>query len=289
VLIGNSPAVQHLRAQVRRVGPYFRTALLTGEAGCGDEAIARSLHELSPAADRPFAVLSADRAEQRFGSAEGPVPAATEGTLYFPAIASLSRSAQQRLLQLIRTRNPSTPHLIAYAPGGLRPLIGAGSFSPELAAALGAVRIALPPLRERVGDMPFLLQHLLKAELPPDRHRPIYLTEAFTEAAARFHWPGNLAQLEAALHWLAEGAHGGSLNPADLHSALEAIASSERNLPPQVRLVRLEVVMHEHIRSVLVACNGNKLRAAEILGISRSTLYRMLDAQGIPDSLALAG
>jgi len=294
VLSGTSAAIAHLRAQMRRIAPYFRTASLTGERGCGDEAVARALHEMCPLNDRAFLALNATDAEKRFATENGPVAAPTEGLLYLPEAEALSRTAQAGLLRLLREQNSRSPRVVAFVGRGLKPLISAGFFSPELAGTLGALRIALPELRDRTTDIPLLLHDCLqetcrRREITDARSRPVYLSDEFLLAAMRSNWPGNLHQMQDVVDWLLEHKTGGTLNAGDLQAALDALNQASSSRPRGPRMVRLEQVVQQHIREVLMGCNGNKLRAAEVLGISRSTLYRMLESSEAPESLRLAG
>jgi len=309
--IGASPARTGLRAQVRRVAPYFRTALLTGAPGalegargCGEEAVARALHAGSPLAERAFRRLSAAEAEACFAPQPGPY-AFPEGLLYLPEAGKLSPRAQAGLARLLRERSQhtprivapriSTPRIVAYDAQGLRAALAGGNFSHELAQLLGAVRIALPPLRECAEDIPALLDHALATAAEDANVGMPTLLPDFTAAAAGFAWPGNLDQLQAAACWLVRHRAGLALGREDLRAALEALAARPATGPPPtspVRMVKLDCVLQEHIRAVLSGCNGNKLRTAAVLGISRSTLYRMLDGVGPADrpaGLALAG
>jgi DNA-binding NtrC family response regulator len=131
-LFGNSVASTQLRAQVRRVAPYFRSIALTGEPGCGGESVAHSLHQLSPAHDRPFLQLSAPEAEERFTSDASET--AREGLIYLPEAERLSRSAQTGLLRLLRSQGSKGTRVVAFVGRGLKPYISAGFFSAELAA-----------------------------------------------------------------------------------------------------------------------------------------------------------
>jgi DNA-binding NtrC family response regulator len=280
-LLGPSSAMSVLWARIQRVAPYFRTALLTGEVGSGHEAVARALHGLSPLANRPFLALRAADAEQRLAS--NPSPSSFhEGMLYLPEPDRLSSSAQSTLLRLLRERGAQAPRLVTFAERGLRSLIGACAFSPDLANSLGALQIEVPPLRERHDDIPHLI-HFLLDHLATSLHLATpSLDPAFLSAASAQPWPGNLDHLHSALRYLLENSTS-TLTAADLDAALTALArTSSTPHPPEARLVRLDQVIREQVQAVLLACNGNKLRAAEILGISRSTLYRMLDS--IPHS-----
>jgi transcriptional regulator of acetoin/glycerol metabolism len=175
-------------------------------------------------------------------------------------------------------------------------------FSAELASTLGSLRIALPALRERAADITLLIHDRMQDrmhdrlqlggrqhEIDGLRHRPLYLSDEFLNAAVRFSWPGHLHQLYASVDWLLQNKPGGVLHAGDLVAALEHTSAAYTARPAEPRLVRLEQVVQEHVRSVLVACDGNKLRTAEVLGISRSTLYRMLDSGESTHPLLLAG
>ena len=159
-------------------------------------------------------------------------------------------------------------------------MAGVGRFVPELADALSCVRLAVPCLKDRPEDIPMLVSHMLASRSQDSRQPVPQVTEDFLRAAMEHAWPGNLRELSRILTALssAVGESRGELRAADLHRAL--VMQRPVRVPEQapVRMVSLDTVVQEHISGVLRACRGNKLRAAEVLGISRSTLYRMLDA-----------
>jgi DNA-binding NtrC family response regulator len=291
-LLGNSMASAQLRAQVRRVAPYFRSLSLTGEPGCGEEAVARLLHQMCPLHELEFVVLHPAEAEERF-AVDAAAAWRRVGLLYLQEAERLSRVAQEGLLRMMRQQGAQSTRVVAFVGRGLKPYISAGFFLPELAGCLTSLRMALPGLRERVTDIPMLIQSRLQQRRMEQakvglRMRPLHVPEAFLQMAAQYAWPGNLFQLNDVMDWLLEHRAGTTLDEGDLMAALEACATPKAEQPAQARLVKLDQVVQEHIRTVLVACNGNKLKAAEVLGISRSTLYRMLDAAE-PGSLLLAG
>ena len=279
VLLGPSAAMARVWSQMRRVAPYFRTALILGERGAGHEAVAHAMHSLSPRAGRPFITIPAHDADRVLACA------ATHwsgDTLFFPDAHLLSTQAQAALLRITRLRRPHQVAIIAATIGDLRPLVSAGSFCPVLASALSALQIAVPSLRDRAQDIPALATHLLLHESRALDLLPPAASAAMLDVLATLPWPGNLEQLRSTLERLLQST--APDDPAALPTVLESLthepetASSAPAIPEPVRLVRLEEVVQTHIRAVLVACNGNKLRAAEILGISRSTLYRMLES-----------
>jgi DNA-binding NtrC family response regulator len=277
-----------LRGQIHRVAPYFRTALLLGERNCGEEAAARILHQLSPLSHRPFVVLTPASAELLLSSAAGSSAtglsedATAQGMLYLPRPERLPAHAQTALLHLLRRHSSQVPRIVVFAERGLRPLVSAGSFSADLAEALGALRISVPPLRERKEDIPALLTHLLQQAAAQSGITPPQLAPDLLDATRKLSWPDNLTQLHAVATSLLDHADKLILHAPDLTEALDLIPQAVLHDRRQVRMMRLDDIIQEHIRAVLFACNGNKLRTAEVLGISRSTLYRMLDAQMRP-------
>ena len=287
-LLGDSPASTQIRAHVRRVAPYFRCLSLTGERGCGEDAVAKMLHQMCPLQELSFLELEAAEAEQYLARKSS--ERSTEGLIYLPDAERLSRNAQEGLLRMLRSQAVQSPRIVAFAGRGLKPYISAGFFLPELAGSLGSLRMALPTLRERAMDIPLLMhcrlqKHRLAKAEQGLRMMPLILSDTFLEAAQQFAWPGNLPQMYAALEWLIEHRAGANLSIPDLAMAVESSGTTKVVVAPDTRLVRLDRVVQEHVRAVLVACNGNKLKAAEVLGISRSTLYRMLDAGGGVDFL----
>jgi DNA-binding NtrC family response regulator len=313
LLAGDSPAATQLREHLRRVAPHFRSALLCGEQGCGDLEVARELHRLSPVSGLPMVVLGAAEAERRLACRNDvPSPLPVQGLLYLPEAGRLSRAAQSGLLALLRGPGAWQPSLaqagvgrsnvrvVAFAGQGLRPLVSAGAFSAELAAQLDGLRLTLPPLRERAQDLPLLLEHVARTVADELNAPQPEFSSDFLEAAERLTWPGNLTQMRAVLRRLLQQSRdesgdrtrpmdGRPLDARDLSGALEALAETMTGATSGPRLVRLEQVAQEHIRAVLIGCGGNKLRAAEVLGISRSTLYRMLESAGFEQDWQMAG
>jgi DNA-binding NtrC family response regulator len=276
-MLGSSAAITLLRGQIHRVAPHFRTALLTGERGCGDITAAHILHQLSPRSQYPFRELTPAYAQLRFGSRPMHAPAAGEGMFYLPRPESLSHDVQAALLRLLRERGSQAPRIVAFAERGLRPLVTTSGFSAELADSLEALHITLPSLRERSDDIPELLSRLLQEFATNLQRTPPMLAPDLFDAARKSPWPGNFPQMQAAVQGLIELTGKPVLHAADLRSVLGTVSQPLPLDRSEIRMVSLDTIIQEHIRAILFACNGNKLRAADILGISRSTLYRMLE------------
>jgi DNA-binding NtrC family response regulator len=285
-LLGPSAAIARVWSQIRRVAPHFRAAVVTGEPGSGAEVAARSLHALSPVCHLPFAILEAAHAESLF--AVNSIHTVCEGLIFLPDVDKLSPVAQRGLVRKLRVRGRAPLRVVAATATELRASVSAGRFSAELGEILGAVRIVLPPLRERTEDIPLLVTQVgnrvaghLSVLLPA-------LAPSFHQAAAAFAWPGNLAQLEQLFSQLLQDHEGTTLTAEHFAAATVQAPEAPSLVPTPTRMLRLEDIVQEHIRAVLIACHGNKLRAAEILGISRSTLYRMLDGGVANPHLLLA-
>lgn len=280
LLIGPSPAMARLWTQVRLLAPHFRVALLTGEPGSGAEAVAQALHDLSSAAGSPLVHVRAAEAERQLRHPATLLGNSPRATLFISDIDRLSPAGQQALLRLLRFRRHRRIAVIASTSTELRSLISAGTFHSELFAHLTGLRIEIPSLRERAQDIPLLTHQLLQSEaLRQDRDLPA-IDSGFLTAVLESTWPGNLAQLRGALAWMIEHCPG-PLGAADLERAISEVRAEETAAEAPIRMVPLDHVVQEHVRAVLIGCNGNKLRAAEVLGISRSTLYRMLDAASV--------
>lgn len=250
LLVGPSAAAAHLWAQVRRVAPHFRTALLTGERGTGAEAVARALHDLSPATWRPFLALSPAEAEGYLANKNFVTPPA-EGTLFLPDVENLPRTAQSGLLRLLRHRGPQSVRVVCFARNGLRPAVSTGVFSSELASSLSALRIPLPALRERREDIPLLVSHLLQRRSQALGFPAPQLSAEFLAAASSFAWPGNLEQMTSVLDELIGRAPAETLSAADLDAAVTRTGDNPVRSAHEPRMVKLETVIQEHIRSVL--------------------------------------
>jgi DNA-binding NtrC family response regulator len=288
-LIGPSPAMARLWSQLRLLAPHFRIALLNGEPGCGADAVAQALHDLSSFAGTPFLrirAVDADRQLRHPGALFGNAP---RGTLFLTDVDRLSPASQQVVMRLLRLRRHRRIAIVASTSVDLRPLVSAGTFNGELFANLGSLRLQIPSLRERAQDIPLLTHQFLQAEATRQARSVPALDPALLTAIKEYTWPGNLDQLRLAIGWMLEHCED-ALTVADLRAAIAEVRAEIESAETPVRMVPLDHVVQEHVRAVLIGCNGNKLRAAEVLGISRSTLYRMLDAASVaggPSSLTL--
>jgi DNA-binding NtrC family response regulator len=308
ILLGDSGAARHLRSQIQRIAPYFRIALIRGECGAGEVVVARAIHARSVGAQGPFVVASAavfadavaDPSALRFAAPL--VDAAEGGTLYLKRVGDLSAVQQEALAQFFRDRwerrssssvngSRKFDRRHAYSPNArgygmrilaasdrdLRTLAAVGQFRQDLYAHLSSVEIVVPPLRERLDDIPVLATWLLRWLAEQTGQSSKHFSQAALAHLQERMWRRNLRELEEVVAQAAALADGCMIEPYHLAAFGEAatIAPVPAASP---RIERLSEVVQRHVLDVLTRCGGNKLRTAELLGISRSTLYRMLDS-----------
>lgn len=341
-LTGDSFAMRSLRAQLRRVSPHFRVALITGESGTCKETVALALHRVSADSDGSFSthtaaslleILPSFSAQVRatlhqFGSParfqivppSGPAPAPAHvplppltssftaasrqepepipsftgpgRTLFIRGVEELPASEQIQLRQTLQRLSsarigPERPRMIFSAGRDLRSLAGAGHFDRKLYRLISAVEILIPPLRVRLEDIPLITCAILGRSTTDGCH-PTAAFDGRALAQLQAHsWPGNVRELERVVELARPNSLDGDPHCPD--GVIEAARLpplgefAHDNQPSQIeaRVERLDDVIHNHVLDVLLRCNGNKVRAADRLGISRSTLYRMLEA-GVP-------
>lgn len=294
-VVGESAAMRALCDRLRRIAPTPATVLLTGESGTGKEVAARALHGMSSRAGGPFvplncAAIAPELIESElFGHVRGAYTGAQQsreglfyyargGTLFLDEVSELPLSAQAKLLRVLEERRirpvgseqeiPVDVRVLAATNRDLRAEVAAHRFRQDLYYRLQVVELNLPPLRERVEDIPALLEHFIGL-LAPYLGVPRLAPDA--RALARmsaYDWPGNVRELKnlversLILGWF-------DLGPEP--DTTSGVATGEGSL---------EAVEKRHILAVLAGCDGNKSEAARRLGISRKTLDRKCQAWG---------
>lgn len=300
-MIGSSAKLVEIYKTVSRVAPTDALVLIEGETGTGKELIAHMLHANSPRASQPF--LPVDCASlapaliesELFGALRGAFTgadrdragvfeAANGGTVFLDEIGEIDLNFQLKLLRFlqekeIRPLGSAKPkkvdvRILAATNRNLRRMVEEGKFREDLWYRLDVVRIEVPPLRERRGDVPLLASAFLK------RYNERYkidarLTESGLRALGEYTWPGNVRQLQHMMERLVILAPSGRITEDAVEDAIRS--SSPREQAGET-LAGTEM---EQIRKVLAAAGGNKSRAARILGIERKTLYRKLERMGM--------
>lgn len=289
LMVGRSPVMQHLFERMRATAPHFRLVNVEGESGTGKLLAAQTLHRIGPCAEGPFIPSIAAEFIQ------APLPLWQEargGLLYLSRLDELSGD-QQRLLrdfleraahERIRAAKTEAPlQIVAGSGRSLRPLAATGAFRADLASHLTAVRFAMPPLRERKDDIPLLAGHFLR-HWSREHGRPLRgFAAGVLPRLTSYDWPGNVRELESVIAAAALECSGQWIRTMDiprLHWSPVHPATLAPHGEPHSDDPNLDRAILRHITRVLARANGNKVRAARMLGISRSTLYRLLDPSG---------
>jgi DNA-binding NtrC family response regulator len=307
-MIGRSAAIQRLQVFIERVAPSPATVLLRGESGTGKELAAGLVHGLSAVAEGPFVAINCAaipeplQESELFGHEKGAFTGAVSphdgvfaradgGTLFLDEIGEMSLSTQARMLRVLETRRfcrvggtkelQVSVRLVAATHRDLRRMVAEGQFREDLLYRLSVIHTELPPLRERLDDIEPLVQHFA-ASLGKEMGRRIErIAPDALEALRRYRWPGNVRELRNVVERALVLGDGPELELDDLPPELvHAVPTGPARVAPQVvepgRIQTLAELEREAIGAALAATAGNKARAAALLGIDRTTLYRKL-------------
>src|SRR5437867_3625678 len=306
-IIGESSVMQEVLQTVRQVAPSKANVLILGESGTGKELIARAIHQLSPraraalvavhCAGLPRELLERELLghekgaftgahERRIGRAEQ----AQGGTLILDEIGEIDATIQIKLLRFLGERTfervgsnktlTADVRLVAATNRNLDELVKTGAFREDLYFRLKVVEIALPPLRERMEDIPLLAQGFLR-EFAKENDKKVndFAAEAL-EAMMKYRWPGNVRELRTSIERAVVFCRGEKITLRDLPASLRAdgAGAAPRDAAPVLEQDNLTVEEAEKqlIIRALKECNGNRTLAAKKIGISRRTLHRKL-------------
>jgi two-component system, NtrC family, response regulator AtoC len=322
-MVGRSSAMQAVFAAIRRVAPTEATVLITGETGTGKELAARALHVNSTRRSGPFvAVNCASLAEgllesELFGHVRGAFTgavadkpglfeAASGGTLFLDEIGDISPALQQRLLRAIQEREirrvgalnarPVDVRILAATRRDLRTEVAAGRFREDLFYRLNVFPIALPPLRERAADIPLLVEAALQRGPGGGRVETANVSGAravspFAMRMLRNHnWPGNVRELLAVLESARIRCDGDRIEAQHLPPEVRAAGDHAGGATPDVPERRYRADQETDERTAILAAlddAGSRARAAEMLGMGRTTLWRKMKQYGIEPGLEL--
>jgi two-component system, NtrC family, response regulator AtoC len=301
-LVGDHPAMNVVLERVDQVADSNASVLIRGEEGTGKEVVARTIHACGARRSGPFVTvrLIGSAAHPSAGELFGPsltsdsvspadspskLAQAEHGTLFIDEIANLSRELQIGLLRLIR--NPDSRHradvrIVAATARNLETSVREGAFIEDLYYRLNIIPIEIPPLRERLEDVPILAEHFRRvANAIHGRNTPPFPPDLLVRLS-ECPWPGNVRQLENVVDRLVATAkdRGATVYdlPASLRTDVKSLGGAIVDLPPHGLDLRLLLTQLEDrlIGQALERTNGNKNRAAELLGMNRTTLVEKL-------------
>jgi len=318
-MLGRSPAMQEVFSLIQRLAPHAKVVLITGETGTGKELAARAFHQSGPRRGRPFVTINCSAVvdtlfeSELFGHVRGAFTGALEakpgvfeaahgGTLFLDEIGELPVSVQAKLLralengevQRVGSLQPKRVDVsvIAATNRDLRAEVAAGRFRGDLFYRLNVVEVALPPLRDRREDIPYLTAIFVR-ECAQRMHKPLSgLTSSAERMLLGARWDGNVRELKNAIERAAMIAEGSVISERELAGAFAAdvpmpasrARAAETTTPRAAESpAALDQVEREHIVDVLRQVNGNRMAAAKLLGISRRALYRRLERHAISE------
>ena len=303
-LIGASPGMEKVRKLTAKVAPTNSTAMILGETGTGKELVARALHDQSLRADMPFVAINCGALPESlieselFGHRKGSFTGADEhrvglcevangGTLFLDEIGELPKSMQAKLLRVLESgeirrvgENDSfvvDVRVICATHRQLDQMVDEGDFREDLMFRINTFEIHLPPLRQRIADIPELARHLLMRFRPTAKPEDELFTPEALRVLAEHSWPGNVRELANVIEHATILCDSGPISPEHLPSKLEA----RRARTPQLKAVggpqTLREIEMQVINQALERWGGNKPKVAEELGISLKTLYNKLN------------
>jgi len=306
-MIGRSPLMLELVSKIRRIAPHFRSVLVTGPTGVGKELVARALHRLSPGQKGNFVALNCSSISETlaeselFGHVKGAFTGAHQdkagvfeyadggvvlldeiGEMPLPLQAKLLRVLQNQELQ--RVGSPAVRkvdvRVVAATNRDLPEMVSQGKFREDLYFRLCMIELKVPSLAERREDLPILQRHFLKSFAAQYKKPLAGLTRRAQTLLAKYSWPGNVRELENVIGHACMMTESDVIDVRDLPARIQDLRSTE-NTESEVDL-SLDQAARLHVQRVLAHVGGNKVRAAEILGISRTYLYELLK-KGTPD------
>jgi transcriptional regulator with PAS, ATPase and Fis domain len=304
--IGASPAAMETKRQARRAAQVDTTVLLLGETGTGKEVLAQAIHAASPRAHGPFigvnvAAIPDSLLEAEFFGAsasaytgadrrgrDGKFVLANGGTLFLDEVGDMPMATQAKLLRVLQEKEVEPlgsnrvskvdVRVIAASSVDLRRMVSMGRFRSDLYYRLSVLPIELPPLRDRIADLESLTDHILEDIARRSGRPQRELTPTALAVLSSYAWPGNIRELRNVLEQVTLNSDNARLSAEEFTLVLPRVAAASR-LGDRPTLKLADVVADAErsaIRSALAAAEGKKILAAELLGISRATLYQKL-------------
>lgn len=277
-MVGVSPTWRRLQQQADMVAAHLRMAVIEGENGVGKLTLAKYLHERSALASTPF-----QRHDARRWLVTETDQEVLSGFIYLDRVDLLALPGQGLLLAKLKAMQdcPSGGAVVvASSQSSLRQMTAQGLLMPDLAFRLLAVRFAIPPLRQRLEDIALLAQALVDRISERYQQRRVSLGPGVLARLLQHDWPGNVRELASVLEAALLETTDGVIRRENLQIFAGPVGPLTAQPRPITETLSLDTVIRQHVSYVLDMNRGNKMRAARQLGISRSTLYRILDGAG---------
>ncbi len=300
-LVGNSPKMLEIYKKIAMVADSRSTVLIYGASGTGKELVAKAIHYNGPRAEQCFYAVNCGALTETlletelFGHVRGSFTGATEnkrgifeeasgGTVFLDEVSEMSPGLQVKVLRTIEEQEVRRigsndvvkvdVRIIAASNRNLAESVEEGKFRQDLYYRLRVIEIDLPPLRERLEDVPLLVEHFLK-KMGSDREHPLSISPQALSALMHYSWPGNVRELENALESAVALNRTGMIVPEDLPDKVRAEVAENKGIEDfDADLPTLEEIERRYLAHVLKVTGGNKVKTSEILGIDRRTLYR---------------
>lgn len=302
-MVGESEAMHEVFRLIERAGPTDKPILIQGESGTGKELVAQALYQASSIANKPLVIINCAALSEHlleselFGhekgsftgavaTKEGLFEIADGGTVFIDEIGEMPGSLQAKMLRVLEDgslrrvgsvkERKVNVRIISATNRDMQKEVAAGRFREDLFYRIDVLTLKMPPLRERTGDIPLLIKHFAGDEWD--------ISDNAMDALLAYTWPGNVRQLINAIERAKILADDDIIHRKNLPSAISKTDTSR--LKPVIGLTTADVtdlgaLQREHVISVLQQSGGNKARSARALGVSRRTLYRLLDKHGI--------
>lgn len=309
MIIGTSDKMIKLKDMIRKIAPTDSTILITGESGTGKEVAARAIHEVSPRSDKSFVAINCGAIpselleSELFGHMKGSFTGAFKdkiglmkvadgGTFFLDEVGNTLPSIQIKILRAIQEKEvmpvgASSPikvnlRLIAATNENLEDAIKRGEFRKDLYYRLNVINLHIPPLRERTDDIELLFAHFLDMKDPSGEKSRRRYRQQDIEILKKYSWPGNIRELENVVERIIALSGPGGISIDALPDYIRNPQVTQQLVSDQPKAIpNMDEIEKAYIHWILTQNNGQKQKAAEILGIGRSTLDRKIEKYGL--------